>query len=30
MKKKRFTQEQIIGLLRDQEAFAKTGDLARR
>lgn len=30
MKRKRFTEEQIIGILREQEAGAKTGDLARR
>ena len=30
MKRARFTQEQIIGILREQEAGAKTGDLARR
>ena len=30
MKMKRFTEEQIIGVLREQEAGAKTGDLARR
>ena len=29
MKRKRFTKEQIIGILREQEAGAKTGDLAR-
>jgi putative transposase len=30
MKRKRFTEEQIIGILRAQEACAKTGDLARK
>jgi putative transposase len=30
MKKQRFTQEQIIGILREQEAGAKTADLARK
>jgi len=30
MKRKRFTEEQIIGNLREQEAGAKTGDLARK
>ncbi len=30
MKKQRFTKEQIIGILREQEAGAKTADLARK
>jgi putative transposase len=30
MKRKRFTEEQIIGILREQEVGAKTGDLARK
>ena len=30
MKRKRFTEEQIIGILRDLEAGAKTADLARK
>lgn len=30
MKRKRFTQEQIIAVLREHEAGVKTGDLARR
>jgi putative transposase len=30
LKRARFTQEQIIGILREQEAGAKTGDLARK
>jgi hypothetical protein len=29
MKPMRFTEEQIIGILRDQEAGAKTADLCR-
>jgi len=29
MKKKRFTEEQIIGILREQDAGAKVADLAR-
>jgi putative transposase len=28
MKRRRFTEEQIIGILREQEAGAKTEDLA--
>ena len=30
MKRKRFTEEQIIGFLREQEPGAKAGDLARK
>jgi putative transposase len=30
MKRKRFAEEQIIAILREQEAGAKTGDLARK
>ena len=30
MKRKRFTQEQIIGVLKEHDAGAKAGDLARK
>jgi putative transposase len=30
MKRKRFTEEQIIAVLKEQEAGAKTADLARK
>ena len=30
MKRKRFTEEQIIGILREHEMGAKTADLARK
>ena len=30
MKRKRFTEEQIVGILREHETGAKAGDLARK